>query len=73
MLDIFTEMEEKSLPLVQKSQMTSESLEHIQSTINQTIVDQDHQVKHLQEKISEFEEQIQHEIEREISCQNLLM
>ena len=73
MLDIFTEMEEKSLPLVQKSQMTSESLEHIQYTINQTLADQDQQVKQLQEKISELEGQIQHEIDREISCQNILM
>lgn len=66
-------MEEKSLPLVQKSQMTSESLEQIQYTINQTLLDQDHQVEQLQEKITRLEEQIKHEIDREISCQNLLM
>lgn len=66
-------MEEKSLPLVQKSQMTSESLEQIQYTINQTILDQDQQVEQLQETITRLENQIQHEIDREISCQNILM
>ena len=66
-------MEEKSLPLVQKSQMTSESLEQIQYTINQTILDQNHQVEQLQERITRLENQIQHEIDREISCQNILM
>jgi hypothetical protein len=73
LLDIFTEMEEKSLPLIQKSQYTSETLDQIQSTINLTIIEQNQQVEQLQIKINQLEELIKHEIEREISCQNILM
>ncbi len=73
LLDIFTEMEEKSLPLVQQSQSTSEILEQIHSTINSTIIEQNQQVEQLQLKIDQLEELIKHEINREISCQNILM
>ncbi len=73
LLDIFTEMEEKSLPLVQKSQYASETLDKIHSTINRTRTEQNHQVEQLQIKINQLEELIKHEIEREISCQNILM
>jgi len=73
LLDIFTEMEEKSLPLVQKSQYTSEILDKIQSNINLTVTEENQQVEKLQIKINQLEELIKHEIEREISCQNILM
>jgi hypothetical protein len=66
-------MEEKSLPLVQKSQYTSETLDKIHSTINITIDEQNHEVEQLQIKINQLEDSIKHEIEREISCQNILM
>jgi len=66
-------MEEKSLPLVQKSQYTSEILDKIQSDINLTITEENQQVEQLQIKINQLEELIKHEIEREISCQNILM
>ncbi|CAF0902705.1 unnamed protein product [Rotaria sordida] len=73
LLDIFTEMEEKSLPLVEKSQYTSEILDKIHSTINNTITEQNHEVEQLQIKIDQLEELIKHENEREISCQNTLI
>jgi transcriptional regulator NrdR family protein len=73
LLDIFNEMEEKSLPLIQKSQYTSEILDKIQSDINLTITEENQQVEQLQIKINQLEELIKHEIEREISCQNILM
>jgi hypothetical protein len=66
-------MEEKSLPLVQQSQSTSEILDQIHSTINLTIIEQNQQVEQLQIKIDQLEELIKHEINREISCQNILM
>ncbi|CAF3149946.1 unnamed protein product [Rotaria sp. Silwood2] len=73
LLDIFTEMEEKSLPLVEKSQYTSEILDKVHSTINNTITEQNHEVEQLQLKIDQLEELIKHEIEHEISCQNTLI
>jgi transcriptional regulator NrdR family protein len=73
LLDIFNEMEEKSLPLIQKSQYTSEILDKIQSDINLTINEENQQVEQLQIKINQLEKLIKHEIEREISCQNILM
>ena len=66
-------MEEKSLPLVQKSQSNSEILEQIRSTINSTIIEQNQQVEQFQLKIDELEELIKHEINRELSCQSILM
>ncbi|CAF3556586.1 unnamed protein product [Rotaria socialis] len=72
LLDIFTEMEEKSLPLVEKSQYTSELLDSIHSTIKNTISEQNHEVEQLKIKINQLEESIKQEIEREISCQNIL-
>ena len=66
-------MEEKSLPLVQKSQSTSETLDQIHASINRTIIEQNEQVEELQMRINQLEESIKHEIEREISCQNILM
>ncbi|CAF4186176.1 unnamed protein product, partial [Adineta steineri] len=73
LLDIFTEMEEKSLPLVQKSQYTCETLDKIHSTINLTTNEQNSQVEQLQIKITQLENLIKHEIEHETSCQNLLI
>ncbi|CAF3634743.1 unnamed protein product [Rotaria socialis] len=72
LLDIFTEMEEKSLPLVEKSQYTSELLDSIHSTIKNTISEQNHEVEQLKIKVNQLEESIKQEIEREISCQNIL-
>ncbi|CAF1641050.1 unnamed protein product [Rotaria magnacalcarata] len=72
LLDIFTEMEEKSLPLVEKSQYTSEILDRIHSTIKNTISEHNHEVEQLKIKINQFEEFIKQEIEREISCQHIL-
>ena len=66
-------MEEKSLPLIQKSQYTSETLDKIHSNINTTLTEQNHEVEKLQIKINQLENLIKQEIKREISCQNLLM
>ncbi|CAF0966684.1 unnamed protein product [Adineta steineri] len=66
-------MEEKSLPLVQKSQYTCETLDKIHSTINLTINEQNSQVEQLQIKITQLVNLIKHETEHEISCQNLLI
>ncbi|CAF1145180.1 unnamed protein product [Adineta ricciae] len=71
LLEIFTEMEEKSLPLVEKSQHTSEVLDRIHSTTITTQTEQDHQVEQLQLKINHLKDLINHEIEREITCKNL--
>jgi 3-dehydroquinate dehydratase len=73
LLDIFNEMEEKSLPLIQKSQYTSEKLDQIHSSITNTQTEHDHQVEKLQLKLNQLENLIHQEISREISCQNLLM
>lgn len=73
LLDIFTEMEEKSLPLVEKSQYTSEILDRIHITINNTLVEQNHESEQLEIKINQLEESIKREIERETSCQNTLL
>ncbi len=73
LLDIFNEMEEKSLPLIQKSQSNSEILEQIRSAINSTILEQNQQVEQLQLKIDQLEQSIKHEINREISCQSILI
>ncbi|CAF1242614.1 unnamed protein product [Rotaria sp. Silwood1] len=73
LLDIFTEMEDKSLPLVEKSQYTSEILDKIHSTINNTITEQNHEVEQLQIQIDQLEELVKYEIEREIPCQNTLI
>lgn len=66
-------MEEKSLPLIEKSQYTYETLDQIQLTINKTIDEETNQIKEYQLKINQLEDLIKYEIEREISCQNLLM
>ncbi|CAF0907730.1 unnamed protein product [Adineta steineri] len=66
-------MEEKSLPLVQKSQYTCETLDKIHSTINLTTNEQNFQVEQLQIKITQLENLIKNETEHEISCQNLLI
>ena len=66
-------MEEKSLPLVEKSQYTSEILDKVNSTINVTLKKQNHEVEQLQSKINELEKLIKHEIERETLSQNILM
>jgi glutathionyl-hydroquinone reductase len=66
-------MEEKSLPLIQKSQSNSEILEQIRSAINSTILEQNQQVEQLQLKIDQLEQSIKHEINREISCQSILI
>ncbi|CAF0952452.1 unnamed protein product [Adineta steineri] len=66
-------MEEKSLPLVQKSQYTCETLDQIHSTISLTTNEQNSQVEQLQTKITQLENLIKHETEHEISCQNLLI
>ena len=73
LLDIFTEIEEKSLPLVEKSQLTSETLDKIHLSINTTTNDQYQQVEELQKKINQLEDLIKYEIEHEISCQNTLL
>jgi translation initiation factor 2B subunit (eIF-2B alpha/beta/delta family) len=66
-------MEEKSLPLIEKSQYICETLDQIQLSISQTVAEENHQVEKLQLKINQLEELIKYEIQREISCQNLLM
>lgn len=73
LLDIFTEMEEKSLPLVQKSQTISETLDEIQMTIKKNLLDENQQVQQLQNRINQFEDMIKNEINRELTCQNRLM
>lgn len=73
LLDIFTQMEEKSLPLVEKSQQTSEYLDNIHSKILATQAEQDHDVDQLELAIHHLEELIQRETEREDACRALLV
>ena len=73
LLDIFTDMEEKSLPLVQKSQQTSETLDQLQTKIEAVHIDQHQQVQHSQEKIDQLELTVQDALERERSCRTVLM
>ena len=72
LLDIFTDMEEKSLPLVQKSQQTSETLDQLQTKIDAVHIDQHQQAQHLQEKIDQVEQTIRDTRERERLCQTVL-
>ena len=71
-MDIFTEMEEKSLPLVEKSQHTSEILDSIRSNIQNIINEQNYEVEQLQIKINHLQESSQHELKYENSCENIL-
>lgn len=73
LLDIFTDMEEKSLPLVQKSQQTSETLDQLQTKIEAVHIDQLQQVEHLQEKVDQLEQTIRDALQRERSCRTVLM
>lgn len=66
-------MEEKSLPLVQKSQTISETLDDVQLTIKKNLLDENEQVQQLENRINQFEDMIKTEINRELSCQNRLM
>mgnify|MGYP006892781648 FL=1 len=66
-------MEEKSLPLVQKSQTISETLDDVQLTIKKNLLDENEQVQQLENRIHQFEDMIKTEINRELSCQNRLM
>ena len=65
-------MEEKSLPLVEKSQHTAEILDQMQSKIDAIQTDQQHQVALFQQKIDQLEEFLHQAKEREHSCQSLL-
>lgn len=66
-------MEEKSLPLIEKNQYTSEVLDRTRSNLNKTINEEKTEVEQLRIKINELERSIKHKIDRENSYQDILM
>lgn len=61
LLDIFAELEEQNLSLIQNSQETEEALEEMKHTIKQTKVKMEKETKTLKEQIDKLQSQIQKE------------
>ncbi|XP_005108122.1 cilia- and flagella-associated protein 100 isoform X1 [Aplysia californica] len=61
LLDIFAELEEQNLSLIQNSQETEEALEEMKHTIKQTKVKMEKETKTLKEQIDKLQSQIQSE------------
>lgn len=61
LLDIFSELEEQNLSLIQNSQETEEALEEMKHTIKQTKVKMEKETKTLKDQIDKLQAQIQKE------------
>jgi len=61
LLDIFAELEEQNLSLIQNSQETEEALEEMKHTIKQTKVKMEKETRTLKEQIDKLQSQIQKE------------
>jgi len=61
LLDIFAELEEQNLSLIQNSQETEEALEEMKNTIKQTKVKMEKETRTLKEQIDKLQSQIQKE------------
>ncbi|XP_059171790.1 cilia- and flagella-associated protein 100-like [Physella acuta] len=61
LLEIFAELEEQNLSLIQNSQETEEALEEMKNTIKQTKIKMEKETKTLKEQIDRLQAQIQKE------------
>ena len=65
LLDIFLELEEQNLSLIQNSQDTEEALEEMKQTINKTRNKMEKETELLKRQISALNEEIKREVEKE--------
>lgn len=65
LLDIFLELEEQNLSLIQNSQDTEEALEEMKQTINKTKIKMERETEILKKQIANLNEEIRKESERE--------
>jgi len=65
LLDIFLELEEQNLSLIQNSQDTEEALEEMKQTINKTKAKMEKETEVLKKQIANLNEEIKRESERE--------
>jgi hypothetical protein len=65
LLDIFLELEEQNLSLIQNSQDTEEALEEMKQTINKTKTKMERETEILKKQIANLNEEIRKESERE--------
>jgi hypothetical protein len=65
LLDIFLELEEQNLSLIQNSQDTEEALEEMKQTINKTKAKMEKETEILKKQIANLNEEIRKESERE--------
>lgn len=65
LLDIFLELEEQNLSLIQNSQDTEEALEELKQTINKTKLKMERETEMLKRQIDALNEEIRKEEDRE--------
>ena len=65
MLDIFLELEEQNLSLIQNSQDTEEALEEMKQTINKTKSKMEKETELLKQQIAALNDEIKNEIDKE--------
>lgn len=65
LLDIFLELEEQNLSLIQNSQDTEEALEEMKQTINKTKVKMERETETLKKQIAALQDEIKKEVEKE--------
>lgn len=72
LLEIFTEMEEKSLPLVEKSQQTSAILDELKTKLDTIRFEHERQTAQFQNEIDQLTQTVEQAKQREVSCRTLL-
>ncbi len=65
LLDIFLELEEQNLSLIQNSQDTEEALEEMKQTINKTKIKMEKETEMLKKQIASLNDEIKKEMEKE--------
>jgi hypothetical protein len=65
LLDIFLELEEQNLSLIQNSQDTEEALEEMKQTINKTKIKMERETEMLKKQIASLNDEIKKEMEKE--------
>ena len=65
LLDIFLELEEQNLSLIQNSQDTEEALEEMKQTINKTKIKMEKETELLKKQIASLNDEIRSEVEKE--------
>jgi hypothetical protein len=65
LLDIFLELEEQNLSLIQNSQDTEEALEEMKQTINKTKIKMERETEMLKKQIQSLNDEIRREVEKE--------